>query len=125
MSAVASLEAPSAPAEKPRLAQWWPLAALIVLAAALRLSTLGLQSFWYDEAFTPVHVLHPSLSATFHSLLHTENTPPLWYLIAWADARVLGTGEIALRLPSALAGIATVPLDVGDRRSSSRAAARR
>jgi mannosyltransferase len=110
MSAVASLEASSAPAERPRLAQWWPLAALIVLAAALRLSTLDLQSFWYDEAFTPVHVLHPSLSATFHSLVHTENTPPLWYLIAWADARVLGTGEIALRLPSALAGIATVPL---------------
>ena len=42
--------------------------------------------------------------------MHTENTPPLWYLIAWADSRVLGTGEYALRLPSALAGIATVPL---------------
>ena len=48
----------SAPRELPR---WWPLAALTLLAAALRLSTLGLQSFWYDEAFTPVHVLHASL----------------------------------------------------------------
>jgi 4-amino-4-deoxy-L-arabinose transferase-like glycosyltransferase len=42
--------------------------------------------------------------------VHTENTPPLWYAIAWADARALGTGELALRLPSALAGVATVPL---------------
>jgi mannosyltransferase len=92
------------------LAPWWPLAALTLLAAALRLSTLGLQSFWYDEAFTPVHVLHPSLWATLRSVVHTENTPPLWYVLAWADSRILGTNEVALRLPSALAGIATVPV---------------
>src|SRR6202050_4060719 len=90
------------------LPRWWPLAALTVAAAALRLSTLGLQSFWYDEAFTPVHVLHPSLWATLRSVVHSENTPPLWYLLAWVDSRILGTGEVALRLPSALAGIATV-----------------
>ncbi len=93
-----------------RLPAWWPLAALTLLAAVLRLSTLGAQSLWYDEAFTPVHVLHPSLTATLRSVVHTENTPPLWYLIAWADTRLLGTGEYALRLPSALAGIATVPV---------------
>ncbi len=93
-----------------RLPRWWPLAALTLLAAVLRLSTLDLQSFWYDEAFTPVHVLHPSLWATLRSVVHTENTPPLWYVLAWADSRVLGTGEVALRLPSALAGIATVPV---------------
>jgi uncharacterized membrane protein len=92
------------------LASWWPLAALTLLAAALRLSTLDLQSFWYDEAFTPVHVLHPSLWATLRSVSHSENTPPLWYVLAWADSRILGTGEVALRLPSALAGIATVPV---------------
>jgi uncharacterized membrane protein len=93
-----------------RLPAWWPLAALTLLAAILRLTTLGAQSFWYDEAFTPVHVLHPSLTATLRSVVHTENTPPLWYILAWADSRLLGTGEYALRLPSALAGIATVPL---------------
>jgi mannosyltransferase len=87
---------------------WWPVAALLALAAALRLSTLGLQSFWYDEAFTPVHVLHASLGATLRAMVHSENNPPLWYLLAWADSRLLGTGEVALRLPSALAGIATV-----------------
>jgi mannosyltransferase len=89
---------------------WWVLAGLVLLAAALRLSTLGLQSFWYDEAFTPVHVLHASLSATLHSVVHSENTPPLWYVIAWLFSRVFGSGMIALRLPSALFGIATVPV---------------
>ncbi len=107
----AAYTAPAAAGSSSRgLPQWWPLAALTVLAAALRLSTLGLQSFWYDEAFTPVHVLHPSLWATLRSVVHTENTPPLWYVLAWADSRVLGTGEVALRLPSAVAGIATVPV---------------
>ena len=113
MSATVAAPADAGPAGAARgqgLREWWPLATLVLLAAALRLATLDLQSFWYDEAFTPVHVLHPSLLATLRSVVHTENTPPLWYVIAWADARVLGTGEIALRLSSALAGIATVPV---------------
>jgi mannosyltransferase len=95
------------------LPPWWPLAVLTLLAAALRLGTLDLQSFWYDEAFTPVHVLHPGLAATLRAFVHTENTPPLWYVVVWGTSRVLGTGEIALRLPSALAGIATVPVAWG------------
>jgi mannosyltransferase len=95
------------------LPPWWPLVALTLLAAALRLGTLDLQSFWYDEAFTPVHVLHPGLAATLRAFVHTENTPPLWYVVVWGFSRVLGTGEIALRLPSALAGIATVPVAWG------------
>jgi len=110
MSAVAQPAPAGVAPSASRLSPWWPLAALTVAAAALRLSTLGLQSFWYDEAFTPVHVLHPSLWATLRSVVHSENTPPLWYLLAWADSRILGTGEVALRLPSALAGIATVPV---------------
>jgi mannosyltransferase len=113
VSTVSRAPAPPAPARRDRrerLERWWPLAALTLLAAALRLSTLDLQSFWYDEAFTPVHVLHSSLSATLRAVAHSENSPPLWYLLEWADSRVLGTGEVALRLPSALAGIATVPV---------------
>ncbi len=109
MSAVAA-EAPAPAAGERRLPAWWPLAALIVLAAALRLATLTEQSFWYDEAFTPVHVLHAGLGATLKSVVHSENTPPLWYLLAWVDVRLLGDGALALRLPSALAGIATVPV---------------
>src|SRR6185312_2660148 len=89
---------------------WWVLLALTLLAAALRLSTLGQQSLWYDEAFTPVHVLRGSLGSTLHNLVHSENTPPLWYVLEWAISRVLGTGAVALRMLSALAGIATVPV---------------
>jgi hypothetical protein len=91
-------------------AEWWPLLALTLLAAVLRLATLGSQSFWYDEAFTPVHVLRAGLGATLHNVAHTENAPPLWYVLEWAVSRVLGNGVVALRLLSALAGVATVPV---------------
>jgi mannosyltransferase len=101
----------AAPAQRASaMSGWWVLVAITVLAAVLRLATLGSQSFWYDEAFTPVHVLRAGLGATLHNVVHTENTPPLWYVLEWAVSRVLGTGVIALRLLSALAGIATVPV---------------
>ena len=106
--------APLAPASSTRaLPEWWPLVALTLLAAVLRFASLDLQSFWYDEAFTPVHVLHASLGATLHGVVKTENTPPLWYVLIWAWSRIFGTGVLALRFPSALAGVATVPVAWG------------
>jgi mannosyltransferase len=127
VSALSATAAPAAPARatgSSRVRPWVPIAALTLLAAALRLSTLDLQSFWYDEAFTPVHVLHASLSATLRSVAHSENSPPLWYVLEWLFSRVLGSGEVALRLLSALAGIATVPVawaigrELSDRRAA-------
>lgn len=91
-----------------RLPAWWPLAALLVFAALVRLPTLGLQSFWFDEAFTVVRVLHPSVISTLETTAHTENTPPLWYLTVWVWSRIFGTGLVAMRMVSALAGVALV-----------------
>ena len=124
MSATAAAARPAAIAEQRRLPPWWALAALVLLAAALRLATLTQQSFWYDESFTPVHVLHTGLGATLKAVVHSENTPPLWYVLAWVDVRLFGDSALALRLPSALAGIATVPLvwGIGNALSGRRAA---
>ena len=96
----------------------------MLLAAVLRFATLDLQSFWYDEAFTPVHVLHPGLGATLRAVSHTENTPPLWYTLIWGWSRIWGNGEVALRSLSALAGVATVPVAwaIGQELSGRRAA---
>jgi mannosyltransferase len=106
-----------------RLTLLWPLAALTLLAAVLRFSTLDLQSFWYDEAFTPVHVLHASLGATLHGVVKTENAPPLWYIVVWAWSRIFGTGVVSLRFPSAVAGTLTVPVAWGIGRELSGGAA--
>ncbi|HEX2015878.1 MAG TPA: glycosyltransferase family 39 protein [Solirubrobacteraceae bacterium] len=93
-------------------AQAWALGGILGLAALLRLPTLGSQSLWFDEAFIPTHVLHAGLGATLSAVSHTENTPPLFYLLEWASTRVLGTDEVALRLLSAIAGLATVAVSV-------------
>ena len=71
-----------------------------------------------------MHVLHPSLWTTLRSVVHSENTPPLWYVLVWGWSRVLGTGVVALRSLSALAGIATVPVawQIGHTLSGRRAA---
>jgi hypothetical protein len=110
VNAVAAARAPLAAQDARRLPPWWPLLALTLLAAVLRFATLGEQSFWYDEAFTPVHVLHGGIGATWRAYVHSENTPPLWYALAWIDFRVFGDGAIALRFPSAIAGVLTVPV---------------
>jgi uncharacterized membrane protein len=94
--------------EAQTLSAWWPLALLIALAAVLRFATLDQQSLWYDEAVTAMRVLHPSLPSTLSAVVHVENTPPLYYMVAWGWTRVLGTGVFALRSLSALAGVATV-----------------
>jgi mannosyltransferase len=86
---------------------WVALAGVLVLAAALRLSTLGLQSYWFDEGVT-VGLLHRGLGGMLRALPHSESTPPLYYVVAWVWARVFGYGEVGLRLLSALAGIGTV-----------------
>ncbi|MGI8903034.1 MAG: glycosyltransferase family 39 protein [Solirubrobacteraceae bacterium] len=85
---------------------------LTVLAAVLRFARIGHQSFWYDESFT-VLLVHHSPSAMLRLLPRTELTPPLYYLLAWAWARIFGYGEVGLRSLSALAGVGTVPAIYG------------
>ena len=102
----------------------WVLLSLLAAATVVRFATIGEQSLWYDEAYTPVHVLHASLGATLHTMVHTENSPPLWYVLIWGWSRVLGTGAVALRSLSAIAGVATVGVawaigrELGSRRTA-------
>ena len=59
-------------------------AGIVVVGAALRFSTLDLQSYRYDEAVTVGRVLHANFSTTLSEVSHSESTPPLYYLLAWA-----------------------------------------
>ncbi len=99
--------------------------ALTLLAAVLRLSTLDLQSFWYDEAFTPVHVLHPSLAATLRSMVaHGEHPAAL------VHARVGRLARARHRRGRAAAAVGARrdrhgARRLGDRQRAGRAAARR
>jgi 4-amino-4-deoxy-L-arabinose transferase-like glycosyltransferase len=99
----------------------WPLVvfAATVVAAILRLPTLGRRSLWYDELISALIAKEPLediLRARLHlgadpalvDRLYTNN-PPL-HLVLLHAMRWISTDDAALRLPFALAGIATVPV---------------
>jgi hypothetical protein len=69
----------------------WLLGLIVAIGAALRLATIGQQSFWLDEAFTYQVVAHG-----FHHVLvtvpRTESTPPL-YIVLWMWSQVFGAHE--------------------------------
>ncbi len=95
-------------ASAPLLARPGVPGALIItgLALAIRFSTLSLQSFWLDEAYTE-HLVHLGFGAMLSAIPKSESTPPLYYVIAWGQTHVFGYSEFALRSVSALAGAAT------------------
>lgn len=89
-------------------ARWAPaLLAILAGAAALRFAGLGHQSFWLDEAYTERIVRRP-FGGMLSTIPQTESTPPLYYVLAWAWARIFGFGEVGLRSLSALAGTLVV-----------------
>jgi mannosyltransferase len=87
---------------------WIALAAFVALGAALRFATLGVQSYWYDEAVT-VGLLEMDLGGMLREIPNSESTPPLYYLLAWLWSKLFGTGEAGLRSLSALFGTAAIP----------------
>jgi mannosyltransferase len=84
-----------------------PLTGIVVLAALLRLPTLGTRSLWLDEGFE-YDVVRGSLGHLWERIVNRESTPPLSYLYEWIWVKAIGTSEFALRLPFALLGIALV-----------------
>jgi hypothetical protein len=93
-------------------ARRFPLRALLVLTAfgaLLRFATLGLQSYWNDEAVTAALLDH-RLTDVLHAVPDSESTPPFYYVAAWIWTRAFGLGEVGLRSLSALAGTLTIPV---------------
>lgn len=78
-----------------------------VLLAALVLRLPGMfESFWYDESFTAAYT-RLSLDRLGAAVL-ADVHPPLWYAIAWVNARLFGFSEFAYRLPALAAGVVAV-----------------
>jgi mannosyltransferase len=84
---------------------------------------VGGPSYWRDEADT-VSAVSRSLPQLIRLLGHVDAVHGLYYLLLWPAARVAGTGEIATRLPSALAmaaaalGIAAIARRLASRRAA-------
>jgi mannosyltransferase len=79
-------------------------------------------SYWRDEAATVSAVRRP-LPALLRMLTHVDAVHGAYYLIMWPVARIAGSGEVAMRLPSVVAMAATAALitAIGARLVSERA----
>jgi 4-amino-4-deoxy-L-arabinose transferase-like glycosyltransferase len=84
-----------------------PRALVNVLLAAFTLRWIGLeaQSLWLDEGATWAWASAPTWGDTIFA---EANHPPVWWIITRVTIALLGDGEQALRIPAALAGVATV-----------------
>ncbi|MCB0210731.1 MAG: glycosyltransferase family 39 protein [Anaerolineae bacterium] len=87
---------------------WLWLIILIWVATALRLAWLDQQSLWYDEGVT--WMLSQMSLTDLINWTAADIQPPLYYLIIWTTDILFSDSEWALRFPSAVFGILTVPL---------------
>jgi hypothetical protein len=89
----------------------WATAATIAavgLGLWLRWGGLGEKSLWFDEGYTAWVVSLPP--GQLVGAIRFDTAPPLYYLLLHNWARLAGTGEAALRMPSA--ACATLALGV-------------
>ena len=83
------------------------LGGILLLAAGLRLALIGQHSLWSDEIFV-VWITRFAWRDLLHVIGAVDFHPPLYYLLMKAWIGVAGTGEAALRIPSAAASVLTV-----------------
>ena len=83
---------------------------VIVLAASiLRLGGIASESLWHDEVLTAYSAQVP-LTRVIASVRSHETAPPGYLILMNVWSKIAGLSDLALRLPSALIGIATVIL---------------
>ena len=82
------------------------LAACTAVGLALRLAVP--RGIWLDEAIS-IHDANLSLHDMMLNLQYGDRHPPLHYIVLWATVKVLGDGELAVRLPSIIAGTLVIP----------------
>ena len=98
-AAAAALPAPSPGYD--RGPAWMRIAPAVVALAAV-LAGIGSPSLWRDEAAT-LAAVHRPFGAMLRMLGHVDAVHGVYYSLIWAVSRLAGSGEVVLRLPSALA----------------------
>jgi hypothetical protein len=95
-----------------RVRTWgWRTPALIggLTLGALVLRLIVTRGLWVDEAISVQQAGLP-FGTMLERLADGDVHPPLHAALLWVTVRVLGDGELAVRLPSIAAGVALVPL---------------
>jgi uncharacterized membrane protein len=84
----------------------WVLLGVTLGALALRLAVP--RGIWLDEAIS-IHQAHLSFHDLFENLQYGDRHPPLHHVVLWLTVKAFGDGELAVRLPSIIAGTLAIP----------------
>ena len=104
----AAVDAGTLPGMPVTRGDWLALGAIIALGAIVRI-TLATQSLWYDEISALLSFALEGPGVAFGSYAVPTNHVPMT-LSVWLSVTLLGSvGELAVRLPAIIAGIATIP----------------
>jgi mannosyltransferase len=95
--------------ERPEAPYLVLLGGFMALGLFLRVDGLGGQSLWFDEA-DAVMLARRSFGTLLANLGAAGQNGPLYTLFLHVWMLVFGTSEVAVRLPSVLAGVAAIPL---------------
>jgi len=88
------------------------LALLTLLGGLMRRYHLGQQGLWFDEADLVMRARQP-LPALLRNFINPGENGPLYTLGMASWIKALGTSEVAVRLPSAIAGTLAIPAFYG------------
>lgn len=88
---------------------WALLALATLIALALRLFRLDRQPLWIDE-IASLGNARAFATGGLEGIAQIDQVAPLHSIILWLATTLGGDGEVSLRLPSAIAGVAIVPL---------------
>ncbi|WP_129672795.1 glycosyltransferase family 39 protein [Candidatus Chloroploca sp. Khr17] len=93
----------------PRLITWaLPLWGLVVMLALVDYPAMH-RDLWADEAFSASYTFHTTIREVLDDVRKNEATPPLYFLLLWGWAQIVGHDEASLRAFSlAAAAIATM-----------------
>ncbi len=101
VSAGQDSERPSRPASHGRVVL------VLVLGVAFVTRLLATRALWLDETTTIAQARLP-FGDMIAQLQTWDVHPPLYHVVMWGWTRLFGSGELAVRMPSILAGVATV-----------------
>lgn len=85
------------------------VAAIVTIAAMLRIWAIGSKPLWLDEAFS-IWVAHHDVVDLIIFVGRVDHHPPLYYLMLHFWQLVAGDSATAVRVPSAALGTLSVPL---------------
>ena len=83
--------------------QFWILAAWTLVYFAGTMLRARAKPFWYDEILTLLEARQPTLHAAMHALGNVDWMPPASHFTFYWTAKLIGSGEVAFRIPVMIA----------------------